>query len=85
MITALLTSILETIGVFDDLVPKAFRADGYEFVDSSGRVDQTVVNSSNSKKSKNEKCKNLTHIRAIRELIFLTSSTKKAFNHLSKH
>lgn len=45
------------------------------------RVDKIFKNLSKSKKLKNKKSKNLTHIRAMKKSIFLNHSTKKAFNY----
>ena len=58
------------------MVSKAFRANKNEVVDSnSGKTNETIMNLS----------RNLTYmpnIRAIKELIFLTSNAKKTFNNL---
>ena len=77
-----LTSMLKTTKSFDDLAPKAFKANGNKVVGSGGRVDETIVNSSKSKKSKNKKSGNLTYIGATGEPNFLTPGTKEAFNRL---
>ena len=66
------------------LAPKIFKTDDDEFVRNvgSGKVNKMVVDSSKSKKSKNEKSKNLTYIGALKEPTFLTSDAKEAFNRL---
>ena len=77
-------SMLKTNRSFNNSAPKGFRADGNK-VDSSGsKANKTVVNSSKSKKYKNEKSENLTYIKATGELIFLTPGTKKTFNRLKQ-
>ena len=56
-------------------------ADDNEIIgESNSKANETIVNL-----SKNKKSRNLTHmpnIRAIEKPNFLTSNTKKAFNHL---
>ena len=66
------------------MVSKVFRADDNKVVKDVGsrRVNKTVVDSSMSKRLKNKKSENLTHIKAIGESIFLTPSAKEAFNYL---
>ena len=59
---------------------KTFRAKNNKVVEIDGRVNEIIKNSFKSKKSKNEKSKNSTYIIATKEPIFLTTSTKKAFN-----
>ena len=83
-IAAPLTSMLKTTGSSEVLAPKVFRADDDEVVGGVGgrRVDETVKNLSKSKKSKNEKSENSTYIGATGEPMFLTPSTREAFNHL---
>ena len=55
-IAALVTSMLKTIGS-SDLALKVFKADGNKVVGVNGRVNETVKDSSKSKKSKNKKSK----------------------------
>ena len=62
-----------------------FRADDNEVVRVGDKADETFKNLFISKKSKNNKSESLTHssdIGAMGEPIFLTSSTKEAFNYL---
>ena len=67
--------MLKTIRL-SNLALKAFRADDNEIVgDGGSRANETVKNL-----SKNLTC--VPNIRAIRELNFLTSNAKKAFNYL---
>ena len=63
-----------------DLAPKELGANDNEVVGGGGKVDGR--NLSKSKKLKNAKSIIQTRVRAIREPIFLTSGTKKAFNQL---
>ena len=82
-IATLLTSMLKTTRLFDDLAPKVFKADGNKIVGGdSGRADETGKNSSKSKKLKNEKSEDLMYIRAMGEPMFLTPGARDAFNHL---
>ena len=75
--------MLKTTRSSDNSAPKVFRADDNKIIGSgSDRVDEIVKNSFKSKKSKNEKPENLTHIRAPGKSIFLTSGAKEAFNYL---
>ena len=68
------------------MASKTFRADNNEFVGVDGsKANKTSKNLSRSKKSKNKKSENPTHIQdigATRKPIFLTPNAKKAFNHL---
>ena len=83
-IAAPLTFILKTTGSSNSAL-KAFKADDDEVVGVGGRADETFKNLSKSKKAKNDKSESLTcswDIGAMEELIFLTPSAKKAFNHL---
>ena len=62
---------------------KAFRANNNKVVKgSSGRVDETVIDSSKSKNKKSKKLMCIPNIRAIKKPNFLTLDAKKAFNHL---
>ena len=85
-IAASLTSMLKTTGSSTKSASKAFRADDNEVVGGGGgRVDETVKNSSKSKKLKNDKSEILTRsldIGATREPRFLTSDAREAFNRL---
>ena len=78
--------MLKTTGSSDNLASKLFRADGNEVVGGgSGRADETVKNSSKSKKLKNDKSEILTRfsdIGAMGEPMFLTPGTREVFNHL---
>ena len=78
-IEALLTSILKMTGL-SDLVPRLLGAN--KIIRGGGKALETIKNLSKCKKSKNAKSENPTHIntRAMRELIFLFPSTKRAFN-----
>ena len=67
------------------LALKAFTAEDEVVGDSGVRADETIRNLFKSKKSKNDKSKNLTCIpifEAIGEPMFLISDAKEAFNHL---
>ena len=80
-IAAPLTFLLKTIKSSNELAPKVFKADGNEVVcDSSGRVNETVMNLPKNNKSRNSTC--MPNIRATGEPNFLTPNAKKAFNHL---
>ena len=79
-ITALLTSLLKTIGSSEKLALKVFRADDNEVVKVDSRANETVVNLFQNNKSKNSTCK--SNIGATKEPNFLTPNAKKTFNHL---
>lgn len=66
--------MLKTTGLSRLLVSKIFKADNNEFIKS--KVDETVVDLFQSKKSKNIKSKNKMHIRTTG---FLTFKAKMAF------
>ena len=76
--------MLKITGLSDDLASKTFRVDSNKVVNSGDRADETVVNSSKSKKSKNEKSENSTHIGATRKPTFLTPIAMKVFNRLKQ-
>ena len=83
-IAAPLTSMLKTTGSSDS-APKAFRVDDDEVVGVGGRSNETVKNSSKSKRSKNDKSEISTRpsdIGATGEPMFLTPGARGAFNHL---
>ena len=68
--------MLKTIGLSKESASKRFKADDDEFVNGGGgRINETVRNLS-------RKSTRVPNIRATREPNFLTSDTKKAFNHL---
>ena len=75
-------SLLKTTRSFKELAPKAFKVDNNEFVDgdSNNKTNEIVVNVSKNNKSKS--LMRLPNIGALGKPIFLTSNTKKAFNHL---
>ena len=75
-IAALLTSMLKSIGLFEELTAKTFRADDDKVVSSgSGKANETIRNLS-------RKSTRVPNIGATREPNFLTYNAKKAFNHL---
>lgn len=61
---------------------KIFKADENKVMRVNSRVNKRGKNLYKSKRFKNEKLKNLTHIWAMKEPIFITCGAKKAFNHL---
>ena len=77
--------MLKTTGSSEELAPKAFKADVNKVVrGGGGRVNETVKNSSKSKKSKNKKSEISTRsldIRATGKPMFLTPDARKAFNY----
>ena len=82
-ITALFISILKTIGSFEKLALRTFRAGNNKVVGGGGgRADEMVVDSSMSKNEKSRKLTRVPNIEAIGEPNFLTSDAKEAFNHL---
>ena len=76
--------MLKTTRSLEVLVPKSLRIDDNEVVKVGDRADKTIKNLSKSKKSKNEKSKVQTRIKALGETTFLTPGAKKAFNHLKQ-
>ena len=75
--------MLKTTRLSKKLALKAFRVDNDEVVGSSGgRADETIVDSSMFKNKKSKKLTRMPNIGAMRELKFLISDAKKAFNHL---
>ena len=75
--------MLKTIGLSEELAPKAFRADNDEVVgNDGGRANKTVVDLSKSKNEKSRKSTRMPNIKATREPNFLTPNAKKALNHL---
>ena len=81
-----LISRLKTNKSSEVLAPKKFKAFDNE-IDGGGdnRANETVKNSSKSKKSKNEKSGNSTRakdIGAMGKPMFLTANARKAFNQL---
>ena len=79
-IAILLFSLLKTTGLLN-LISKTFRVDNNDIIDNGiNKTNETIMNL-----SKNNKSRNLTHmpnIRITKKPIFLTTNTKKAFNHL---
>ena len=75
-----LLSLLKTIGLFENLISKVFKADNNEVVHSSDKANKIVVNLSKNKKSRN--LMHMLNIGAIGECNFLTSDAKKVFNYL---
>ena len=66
-----------------NLALKVFKADNNKIVDNSdGRANKTVMNSFKNNKSRNLIC--MPNIKAIRELIFLSTNAKKTFNYLKQ-
>lgn len=61
-----------------------FKADNNEVIRGvDGKwIDETVINSFKSIKSKNNKSKNLMYIEAIKKPMFLSPNAKKVFNYL---
>lgn len=83
-ITASLISILKII-VSADLASKTLRVDDNEFIEIGDKADKTFENLSKSRKSKNNKSRNLTYVlitQAMKKSTFLTPSTRKVFNFL---
>ena len=78
--------MLKTTRSSKELAPKVFRINNNEVVKGNNgrKANETVKNSSKVKKSKNMKSEILmyTNIRATEKPTFLTSGTRKAFNHL---
>ena len=82
-IAALLISMLKTTRLFQKLALRVFKADNNKIVeDDGGRADEMVVNSSKSKNKKSRKLTYMPNIGATKKPNFLTSNTKKGFNHL---
>lgn len=82
-IAVLFILILKTTRLFEKVVLKELRADNNEvFKDDSGRVDEIMRNLSKSKKTKNNKSRNLSDVSNIgaTKPIFLNFNVKKAFN-----
>ena len=76
--------MLKTTGLYV-LAPRAFVAKDEVVKSGGGGADKTIKNLSTSKKSKNDKSRDLTYIPIIgvmREHIFLTPNAKEAFNRL---
>ena len=59
---------------------KEFKTNDNRIVDSNGKTNKAIVNSSINNKSRN--LMYMPNIEAMRELIFLTSNVEKAFNYL---
>ena len=75
--------MLKTIGLFEEIVPKAFRAGNDEVVrGGDSRADKTIVDLSKSKNKKSKKLTYIPNIGATKKSNFLTLNAKKAFNHL---
>ena len=75
--------MLKTTGSSEQSAPRTFRAGNNKVIGSDGgRADETVVDLSKSKNEKSSKSTHMPNIRAIEKPNFLTSNTKKAFNHL---
>lgn len=79
--------MLKTTSLSELIAPKAFRADDNEITrGSSGRVNETVIDLSKFKNSKNNKSKILTRsldIRIMGKPIFLIFDTNKTVKYLS--
>ena len=83
-ITAPLTSILKTTGLFG-LAPR--KTEDKVVGGGGGRVDKTMRNLFKSRNLKNNKSGNLMHvptIKAMGKLIFLTPEAKEIFNYLKQ-
>ena len=81
-IAALLTSMLKTTKSFEELAPKAFKANNNKVVEGDGKAEKTVVNSSKFKNEKSRKLMCMPNIKATKKPNFLISDAKKAFIYL---
>lgn len=68
--------------MLSNVVTKTLEINNDKIIKDDGRVNETVKNLLKSKKSKNNKAKNLTCIRGIGKFVFLTPNIRKVFRYL---